>query len=81
MFDRFFLERMSSKPSGIFYYLIITKKQQDYFFFASRFHPLRHIVHLLRHDIYIRKVIYEFLVPWYDEIDDVVIPVMLVFVL
>lgn len=52
-----------------------------FFIFFNRLHPLWHIVHLLHHDIYIRKVICEFQVQQYDEIDDVIIPIKLVFVL
>jgi len=52
-----------------------------FFFLSNRLHPLLHIVHLLHHDIYIRKVIFEFPVQWYDEVDDVIILIVLVFVL
>jgi len=51
------------------------------FLLSNRLHPLLRIVHLLHHDIYIRKVVFEFPVQLYDEIDDVIIPIALVFVL
>jgi len=62
-------------------FILFETKHDIYFLIFNRLHPLLHIVHLLHHDIYIRKVIFEFPVQLYDEIDDVIIQVKLVFVL